>query len=618
MTPFWKTPPILKPLKPLLSRICLPPVLLSLWVLALGTIAFLWHLGSVGLVDETEPLFAEAARQMIVRQDWVTPYFNEVQRFDKPPLIYWLMALCYQIFGINEWAVRLPSALSAIVLVAIVAYSLVTYGQPWGWGSAPDSSQNPGWRKAVWGAAMVAFCGEMLAWGRVGVSDMLLNACMGCSLLCFFHGYAQSDNKPGRGIWYFAAYTWAALAVLTKGPIGLVLPGLIILAFLIYIGQFWTVLREMQIFGGLFWIFVITIPWYVLVIQANGDAYIQSFFGYHNFERFTRVVNNHGAPWYFYFLVVLVGFAPWSIYLPPALYRLRFWQWQRWRSSPRQAHLGIFAFFWFIGVFGFFTIAVTKLPSYVLPLMPAAAILVALYGQEEWTENTVSAGKHLDHHSPKRSLFWRIFPWINVGFLVILTLGFLLGTIWLQWIKDPAMPNLPKDLDESGLLWRGGIILLITTIATIFFIPRKPIQWIWGSNLVGFVLLFCLTLIPAGAVIDTHRQQPLRELSSILATERRPGEALIMLAFEKPSIVFYSQGSVRFFRDYTNALAFIYEQSSTLSPPDTLLILTYPRRFAGLGLVPGSFERLGQRGSYELGRVEKSRFRDRPLDLNES
>ncbi|MFZ4666313.1 MAG: ArnT family glycosyltransferase, partial [Prochlorotrichaceae cyanobacterium] len=398
VTTFWKTPPILRHIP---SGIFSRPVLLSLWVLALGTIAFLWHLGSVGLVDETEPLFAEAARQMIVRQDWVTPYFNEVQRFDKPPLIYWLMALCYQLFGVNEWSVRLPSALSAIVLVAIVAYTLVGYGQPWGWGSVPKSAENQAsrnatWGRAVWGSAMLAFCGEMLAWGRVGVSDMLLNACMGCSLLCFFQGYAHSENKPGRGIWYFAAYTWVALAVLAKGPIGLVLPGLIILAFLIYIGQFWTVLREMQVFGGLVWICAVTIPWYVLVIQANGDAYIQSFFGYHNFERFTRVVNNHGAPWYFYFLVVLVGFAPWSLYLPPALYRLRFWQWKRWRSFPRQTHLGIFAFFWFIGVFGFFTIAVTKLPSYVLPLMPAAAILVALYGQEEWTANSLIDGKNSD------------------------------------------------------------------------------------------------------------------------------------------------------------------------------------------------------------------------------
>ena len=585
-------------------------LLLTLWILSLGGIAFFWQLGSVGLVDETEPLFAEAARQMLVREDWVTPYFNELQRFDKPPLIYWLMAVCYQLLGVNEWSVRLPSACAAIVLMAIVGYTLVIYGGQSGRTEiTPDLSANRGWGSAFLATAMTAFCGEMLAWGRVGVSDMLLNGCLGCSLLCFFQGYAH-PAQPGRGRWYFAAYTSVALAILTKGPIGIVLPGLIILAFLLYTGQMGTVLREMQVWGGVLWIGLLTIPWYVLVIQANGEAYIQSFFGYHNFERFTRVVNNHGAPWYFYFIVVLVGFAPWSLYLVPALHRIRIAQWHRWRSSPRSTHLGLFAFFWFAGIFGFFTIAVTKLPSYVLPLMPAAAILVALY----WTQDFgISAQK-----SPKRVSAFPWLPWLNVVFLLILTLGFLCGTVWLRWIDDPAMPNLPQDLAASGLLWRGGILLLFTTIVTIVFIQRQQPLGIWGSNLVGFVLLFVLTLMPAGFVIDSHRQQPLRELAQILVTERQPGEDLIMLAFEKPSIVFYSQDSAHFFRSYTDTFNYIYQNSLQPSSSETLIILTYPRRFAGLGLPTGSFESLGQRGSYELGRVQKSRFRDRPLQLSES
>ena len=99
-----------------------------IWLMAINFVAFLWHLGSTSLVDETEPLFAEAARQMSVTNDWITPYFNGVTRFDKPPLIYWLMAIAFKLIGVNEWAVRLPSALSAIALTVMGFVTLQRFG----------------------------------------------------------------------------------------------------------------------------------------------------------------------------------------------------------------------------------------------------------------------------------------------------------------------------------------------------------------------------------------------------------------------------------------------------------------------------------------------------------
>src|SRR6476646_6087181 len=100
------------------------------WLLLIGWIAFFWHLGSIGLIDETEPLFVEAARQMTVTGDWITPFFNEVPRFDKPPLIYWLMAIAFKTFGVNEWAARLPSALSGLGLSCFCFYTLRRFGWP--------------------------------------------------------------------------------------------------------------------------------------------------------------------------------------------------------------------------------------------------------------------------------------------------------------------------------------------------------------------------------------------------------------------------------------------------------------------------------------------------------
>ncbi len=339
------------------------------------------------MIDETEPLFAEAARQMTVTGDWITPFFNGETRFDKPPLIYWLMAIAYSALGVNEWAVRLPSAIAAMALVSLGFYTLCFFASQSlesGVQSQPSSKfKRPNWLCAGLGSALMVLNLETIVWARTGVSDMLLTGCMGGALLSFFLGYAQPSKPAVQACWYLAFYILIALAILTKKPVGIILPALIIGSFLLYLGNALAVLREMRVLLGGILVLAIALPWYGLVIRANGWAYINSFFGYHNLERFTSAVNHHEGPWYYHFPVVLLGFAPWSIYLPVAIARLQFWQRSHWRLRDRSTHLGLFALFWFMGVFGFFTIAVTKLPSYVLPLMPAAAILVALLWSEE-------------------------------------------------------------------------------------------------------------------------------------------------------------------------------------------------------------------------------------------
>ena len=285
------------------------------WLLIVTWVAFVWHLGSTGLVDETEPLFAEAARQMTVTGDWITPYYNGENRFDKPPLIYWLMAIGYKLIGVNEWAVRLPSAIAAIALVVFGFYTLryfgfTTPGNAQKITSQPDHIKRQLWLSAWIGSALIAFNIHTIIWARTGVSDLLLSSCMGTALFCFFWGYVRVEKTEKSWLsfphpWYLSFYILIALAVLAKGPVGIVLPGLILFTFLIYTGTFWSVLAQMSIFWGGVVFLVVTVPWYILVILKNGRAYIDSFFGYHNFQRFTDVVNGHDAPWYFYFLIVL-------------------------------------------------------------------------------------------------------------------------------------------------------------------------------------------------------------------------------------------------------------------------------------------------------------------------
>ncbi|MHC5826290.1 MAG: glycosyltransferase, partial [Nostoc sp.] len=217
-----------------------------------------------------------------------------------------------------------------------------------------------------------------------------------------------------------------------------------------------------------------------LVIWRNGWNYINSFFGYHNLERFTEVVNGHSAPWYFYFIVVLLGFTPYSVYLPASIIRLKFWQRSHWRSQERFQQFGLFAWFWFASIFSFFTIAVTKLPSYVLPLMPAAAILVALLWSDLLPnmENENDPERVFDHLPASSSisplLVWS--GWVNVVFLSFLATALFNITHILG--SDPAITNFHEVIQQSGLPVIAGVIWFVCAVLVAVFLLNRRWNYI--------------------------------------------------------------------------------------------------------------------------------------------
>ncbi len=593
-----------------------------IWILVVSYIAFLWHLGSTALVDETEPLFAEAARQMTVTGNWVTPYFNESTRFDKPPLIYWLMAIGYKVIGVNEWAVRLPSALSAIALIILGFYTLRYFGFTNSKTKDFSAQKNHRqlWLAACIGSALIGLNLQTIIWGRMGVSDMLLSGCMGSALFCFFLGYASEvkSNKltvikeqlqlPNK--WYLSFYILTGLAVLAKGPVGVVLPGLIIFCFLVYVNQFWSVVREIRLLWGITIFLVITVPWYVLVILENGQSYIDSFFGYHNFERFTDVVNGHDAPWYFYFIIVLALFAPWSVYLPLGIMRSRWWQYNYWRKQPRQYHLKIFAFWWFICIFVFFSISVTKLPSYVLPLIPAAAILVALLWSDAITQH--GEGKWFTKFGIFRRQEQFTKQKIDRGLLISiifnLLLALLLGVAFYispNFIgHDPAIPKLSRVVAATGLTLRGAIVWGSMGIAIAFCLTKiKLWRWIIGINLIGFLIFISVVLMPASFFVDTHRQLPLREIAYDINQFQQPEELILMVGFKKPSLVFYSQKPILFFKNKYRYREYWASNQDTIKS-ETILVIGREKELRKIAkLKPEEYQQLSQHSVYKLVRI---------------
>ncbi|MEH2000856.1 MAG: glycosyltransferase family 39 protein [Nostoc sp.] len=613
-----------------------------LWLIVIGWVAFGWNLGNTGLVDETEPLFAEASRQMLVTGDWITPFFDGETRFDKPALIYWCQAIAYAIIGVNEWAVRLPSAIAALGLICLAFYTVYWYL------AKQDeleqvSRPNRRYLTSFIAAALMALNVETIVWARTGVSDMLLTGCMASALLCFFLGYAGKEGSGGAGgaggaggeelitnapspmpqspflnKWYLAFYVLIAGAILTKGPVGIVLPGLIVAAFLLYVGKVREVLREMRLFVGILIIIGLSVPWYALVIWRNGWNYINSFFGYHNLERFTEVVNGHSAPWYFYFLVVLLGFAPYSVYLPASIVRLKFWQRSHWLSQERFQQFGLFAWFWFASVFIFFTIAVTKLPSYVLPLMPAAAILVALLWSDLLPniENENDTERVFDHLLASSSipplLVWS--GWVNVVFLsflatALLNITHILGT-------DPAISNFHELIQQSGLPVIAGVIWFVCAVVVAGLLLSRRWNYIIGINLLGFVAFLIFALSPASFFIDQERQLPLRELSAVILEAKQPNEELIMLGFKKPSVVFYSHIHVNYLGFPQEAIEHIKKQAAKGLKPPSLLLLAEQKKFLQMNLQPDDYKNLSTKGAYNLVRVPFKKKKNEKIDIS--
>ena len=574
-----------------------------MWVLAVGGLAYLWQLGSFGLVDETEPLFSEAARQMLVTGDWLTPYFNGVTRFDKPPLVYWLMAIAYAIVGVNEWGARLPSALSAIALLALMLGVLQRYGlstphplQPNDNGRAPTlplpEAGVQKWFCALGAVALTGLTPLMLVWGRTGVSDMLLTACVGGAMLSFFAAYA-AEGARAKTWSYLAFYICLGLGVLAKGPVAVVLPGLGIGAFVLYVGQLRAVVREMRLLWGGLLLALLVVPWFVAVTLANGQAYIDSFFGYHNFERFTAVVNRHSAPWYFYFLIVLLGFLPFSVHLPLAIARLKVWKPALWRKQPRSAQLGPFVFWWFASIFVFFTVAVTKLPSYVLPLMPAAAILVSLLWSEQWGA-TLAGGR------ASRSLGRQLSGWLNVAFFAALAIACaqlpnLLG-------PDSAAPDLPEAMVAAQLPAIGAVLWSVAAVAAALLLLVGRSRWLGGVNIAAATGLAIVAVAIGLPLVDGQRQAPIRELAWLAVERQLPQEQTISLGFIKPSITFYMQQTVI----YTDSREQFREIVAELEAAgeETTMVIALEGELEDYGLrAPLIADRLGEAGAYRLVRV---------------
>src|ERR1017187_6950452 len=254
---------------------------------------FLFHLGGLALSEPDEGRNAEIAREILLLKDWVTPHYDFVPYLDKPMLFYWLEAVAFKICGASAWAARLPSTLAAVGCVLLV-YDLAR--ARWGLDSA------------LWSSLILATSPLFVAFARISIFDMTLTFFVTLALWAFSR--AADHHRRRRGRWLVAMCAAMALATLTKGPIGVVLPGLVIIVWALLTRRWWF-LRSRALAVGLSLFALVAVPWYVWA-ELRNPGYLRYFLVEENLLRYLTPRFRKGEPWYFYLIVLSLGAFPWS------------------------------------------------------------------------------------------------------------------------------------------------------------------------------------------------------------------------------------------------------------------------------------------------------------------
>ena len=429
------------------------PLILSIkpifFITVVAALSFLPGLGTYPMLDPADSLFMEAAREMSQLKHYITPLLNYVDWLDKPALPFLLIVACYKIVGTNEWAGRLPAALSGIVLV------VYTY-----WSTAKILGQ----RCALISAVILSASPLFLGVGHVALSDGPLAAFFGVAMLSFAQALICLHKKSLP-----AAYGSLALAILCKGPIALVLSAGIIVTYLIISSQsLWEILeriKTLKIGVGLLVLIAGCLPYYALAHATTHGAFTYAFFLQQNIGRFVGTVN-HQEPFWWYLPIFIGGFFPWTVCLLTAGPWFKS-IWNARKSASQENSFLLFLSVWVLFILALFSAIPTKLPTYIVGVSPGFAIITAAYLQHVIDSN-------------------RVRPLLITLPILLISAG--LGFISLKWLMS-------SHFQLNLCTWTAaGITLSLLILYAILLIKASPLPAV--SSLIAAAYLGCALLVP--------------------------------------------------------------------------------------------------------------------------
>jgi len=429
------------------------------WMLALAAaIAWFAPLDLRLLQHPDEGRYAEIAREMAAGNDWVTPRLNDLKYFEKPPLQYWLGAATFDALGTNEWTARLPSAIAGFLAVIAVGLTAARL-------ASPDAGAFAALVLAgtVWHAGIAHFLSV----------DSVLSLCMTIALCAFLLAQRAGPGAGAQRNWMLVAYAGAALATLAKGLIAVAIPAAALVLYTLCtrdIGPW----RRLHALPGLAVYLVVCAPWFLLVSHANPE-FAQFFFIHEHVERFLTETHNRTGEWWYFVPWLVLGLMPWIVVWMVTLPR-------SWRDAGAFAN-GFswkrFCLVYAAFIFVFFSMSGSKLPSYILPMFPALALVLGL----ELTRTSA------------RTLMWIASP-LAAGGLVALV---AYAVAWDDAVAQLASEQTPADIFRAFGPWAFAAIATYTLggiVAFVLFRTGTPAARTLGvaglslSSLVGMQVAF--------------------------------------------------------------------------------------------------------------------------------
>ncbi len=452
------------------------------WLLFAVAVLWFGNLEYCKLTKPDEGRYAEIAREMVASGDWVTPRLNGLKYFEKPALQYWATAAAFTVFGEHEWTARLWTALTGFLGILMVFF---TARRLWG-GDA-----------ALLSAAVLASSLLFVAMGHMNTLDMGVSFFMAVGLCGFL--LAQHDGASAREQRRWMLVAWAALgfAVLSKGLIGIVLPGAVLVLYTL-IERDWALWKRLHLASGLVIFLLITVPWFVAVSRANPE-FFHFFFIHEHFERFLTKAHNRYEPWWYFFGVLALGILPWLLVMGDALGKAWRGAGQVERFKPRR-----FLLIWAVFIFVFFSKSDSKLASYILPIFPALALLI---------------GEYLTRIPPRRA-FWLLLPVIVFALAAVAASPFA-GRFAGSDFEKPYYAEYGIWIGAAALLWLAGM--------------AAGLYWLRQDKLRAGILAVAFGgLVMAEGVITGHEALSPTSSTWPLAQQIKP--------YDKPSMPFYSVG----------------------------------------------------------------------------
>jgi len=331
---------------------------------------FFYGLGQFGLIGADEPRYAQVAREMLERHDWITPVLGGEPWLEKPPLYYWQAMAAYKLFGVCDWAARLPSALDATFLVLAMYFFLRRFRR----GLELD------------GALISASCAGIIGYARAASMDMALAAAFTIGMLGWW-----AWRERGKRIYLAVFYGFMGLGMLAKGPVAPFLALLVIVLYATIAVRDLRLILKILWLPGIFIFCVTALPWY-FAVQIRNPTFFHEFIVEHNLARFSKNFYHHTEPIWYYLPVAALALIPWTVFVIAALVQpVRSWLEKRKspeiRATDFKYQFSIFASCWLIVPLTFFSISKSKLPGYILPALPAGALLLTDYLWQRLEQN---------------------------------------------------------------------------------------------------------------------------------------------------------------------------------------------------------------------------------------